>query len=122
MIAALCVIFLLSGAAALVFETLWFRQAGLALGHTVWASALVTASSGDLVRVEGRLSKSPSFWVRWVNISSTYAPMAGTMMPVSVESTADVRIAGMSTFSMTYDYQTVAGQAVNGTPRFMAAR
>jgi predicted membrane-bound spermidine synthase len=43
-IAALCVIFLLSGAAALVFETLWFRQAGLALGHTVWASALVTAS------------------------------------------------------------------------------
>ena len=44
MIAALCVIFLLSGAAALVFETLWFRQAGLALGHTVWASALVTAS------------------------------------------------------------------------------
>jgi hypothetical protein len=88
----------------------------------VFGAALVTASSGDLVRVEGRLSKSPSFWVRWVNISSTYAPMAGTMMPVSVESTADVRIAGMSTFSMTYDYQTVAGQAVNGTPRFMAAR
>ena len=44
MIVALYAIFLVSGAAALVFETLWFRQAGLALGNTVWASALVTAS------------------------------------------------------------------------------
>jgi spermidine synthase len=43
-IAALCLVFLVSGAAALMFETLWFRQAGLALGNTVWASALVTAS------------------------------------------------------------------------------
>lgn len=41
---ALCLIFFASGAAALIFETLWFRQAGLALGNTVWASALVTAS------------------------------------------------------------------------------
>ena len=44
MTAALCVVFLLSGAAALTFETLWFRQSGHALGNTVWASALVTAS------------------------------------------------------------------------------
>jgi spermidine synthase len=41
---ATCAIFLFSGAAALVFETLWFRQTGLVLGNTVWASALVTAS------------------------------------------------------------------------------
>ena len=41
---ALCLVFFVSGAAALLFETLWFRQAGLALGNTVWASALVTAS------------------------------------------------------------------------------
>jgi spermidine synthase len=44
MTVALCFVFLVSGAAALIFETLWFRQAGLALGNTVWASALVTAS------------------------------------------------------------------------------
>ena len=37
-------VFALSGAAALLFETLWFRQAGLALGNSVWASSLVTAS------------------------------------------------------------------------------
>jgi hypothetical protein len=28
-------------------------------------TALLTADSGNLVRVEGRLSKSPSCWVRW---------------------------------------------------------
>src|SRR5262245_20445997 len=44
MIPAMCVVFLVSGAAALIFETLWFRQCGHALGNTVWASALVTAS------------------------------------------------------------------------------
>ena len=35
--------FFVSGAASLVFETLWFHQAGLALGNTVWASSLVLA-------------------------------------------------------------------------------
>lgn len=44
MIASLCAVFFVSGAAALVFQVLWFRQAGLALGNTVWASALVTSS------------------------------------------------------------------------------
>jgi len=37
-------IFFLSGVAALIFETLWFRQAGLAFGNSVWASALVVSS------------------------------------------------------------------------------
>ncbi len=37
----LCTIFLISGASALMFETLWFRQAGLAFGNSIWASALV---------------------------------------------------------------------------------
>jgi spermidine synthase len=34
----------LSGAAALLFETLWFRQAALAFGNTVWAASLVLAA------------------------------------------------------------------------------
>ena len=89
------------------------RDSRLVLG-----SALLTARSGDLVRVEGRLSKSPSFWVRWVEVSRSYAPVGGSMMPVAVESTADVRIAGTSTFSMSYDYQMVDGQAVNAAPAF----
>jgi hypothetical protein len=42
--AATCAVFFASGAAALLFETLLFRQTGLMLGNTVWASALVTAA------------------------------------------------------------------------------
>lgn len=37
----LCAVFFLSGASALVFETLWFHQASLAFGSSVWASSLV---------------------------------------------------------------------------------
>ena len=40
----LCAVFFLSGAAALIFETLWFRRAGLAFGNGVWASAIVLSS------------------------------------------------------------------------------
>ena len=81
----------------------------------VLGSALLTVKSGDLVRVEGRLSKSPSFWIRWVDVASSYAPVGGTVMPVAIESTADVRIYGISTFLMTYDYKMVDGQAVHTT-------
>ena len=41
MTALICAIFFASGFAALVFEALWFRQAGLALGSSIWASSLV---------------------------------------------------------------------------------
>lgn len=37
-------LFFASGAAALVFEALWFRRAGLAFGNSIWASALVLSS------------------------------------------------------------------------------
>jgi spermidine synthase len=39
----LCAVFFLSGASALIFEALWFRQAGLTFGNSVWASSLVLA-------------------------------------------------------------------------------
>jgi predicted membrane-bound spermidine synthase len=42
--ALLCLAFCASGCASLLFETLWFRQTGLVLGNSVWASSLVTAS------------------------------------------------------------------------------
>ena len=37
-------LFFASGAAALIFETLWFRRAGLAFGNSIWAGALVLSS------------------------------------------------------------------------------
>jgi len=41
---AVCFLFLASGASALIFETLWFHQARLVLGNSVWASSLVPAA------------------------------------------------------------------------------
>src|SRR5262245_19356526 len=42
--ALLTAAFFVGGASALLFETLWFRQAGLAFGNSVWASSLVLSS------------------------------------------------------------------------------
>ena len=36
--------FFLSGAGALAMETVWFSQAGLVLGNSVWSAALVVAA------------------------------------------------------------------------------
>jgi spermidine synthase len=44
MTTVLCAIFFLSGASALLFETLWFNQAGLVFGNSVWASSLVLSA------------------------------------------------------------------------------
>jgi spermidine synthase len=41
---ALTAIFTFSGASALIFEVLWFRQAGLAFGNSIWASSLVLSA------------------------------------------------------------------------------
>ena len=43
-VATLCFVFSLSGAAALIFENLFFRLAGLALGNSVQAASIVLFS------------------------------------------------------------------------------
>lgn len=42
--ATLALIFFLSGASALIYESLWFRLAGLSLGNSVWSASLVLAA------------------------------------------------------------------------------
>ena len=44
MAALLTAAFFASGASALIFETLWFRQAGLAFGNSIWASSVVLSA------------------------------------------------------------------------------
>jgi len=75
----------------------------------------VQPGDGDLARIEGRLSKAPSFWTRRVDVVRRYERIAGVRVPVSIESVAHVLIAGRSTFKMTYEYETINGQRV-GTP------
>ena len=73
-------------------------------------------SDGDLVRMEGRLSKSPSFWTRQVRIVRWFRRFNGVRMPVALESVAQVRFAGYSTMRVTYEYESVNHQRV-GNPR-----
>ena len=72
----------------------------------------ITDTDADLVRVEGRLAKSPSFWTRRVDVVKQYARVAGLRVPVRVESTAQIRFAGTSTMTMTYDYEMINGVSV----------
>jgi len=67
---------------------------------------------GELVRLQGRLAKNPSFWVRNVDIVRKYERIHNAVMPVALESTAHVTFLGAATFRMTYDYLEIDGRAV----------
>jgi hypothetical protein len=69
----------------------------------------VTATDAELLRVEGRLAKNPSFWTTRVDVVKHYDRLAGIQVPVRLDTTADVRFAGPSTLSVTYDYQMING-------------
>ncbi len=72
----------------------------------------VLNDNGDLLRVEGRLSKNPSFWTSLVNIVRRYTRIGGVRVPVSSETTAHVKFVGTAQLDMLYDYETVNGRAV----------
>jgi hypothetical protein len=76
----------------------------------------VQPADGELTRIEGKLSKNPSFWTRRVDVVRRYERHAGVRVPVAIESVAHVLVAGRSTFKMTYEYETINGQHV-GDPR-----
>ena len=80
--------------------------------HLVEGVAFVTPDGFDMVRMEGELSKRPSFWTRSVEITRYYARVCGVRVPIEMQSRADVRFVGESTFSMRYEYVTINGQAV----------
>ena len=66
----------------------------------------------ELLRVEGRLSKNPSFWTSLVNIIRRYARVDGVRVPIATESTAKVRFAGLSRLDVHYEYETINGRPV----------
>jgi hypothetical protein len=82
----------------------------------VSGSIFVKPDDADLVRVEGKLSKTPSFWTRRVEVVRRYERINGIRVPVAIESVAQVLIAGRSTFKMTYEYEAINGERV-GTPQ-----
>jgi hypothetical protein len=82
------------------------RRTPMLLDGTVTVRQL----DGDVVRIDGSPSESPSWWTRHVDITRRYARIAGVRVPVEMSSRADVRVAGDATFSMKYDYMMINGQ------------
>ena len=73
-------------------------------------------SDGRLVRMEGQLAKSPSFWIKKVGIIRSYDRIRGAVVPVSLQSNAQIRFLGLATLQMTYTYLEVDGRPVDSTP------
>jgi hypothetical protein len=75
---------------------------------------LTVSTDGYPVRLEGKLAKSPSFWVKSVTIIKQYGRFAGVALPTSLESHADLKMFGRSTFTMRYRYSEVNGRTFSG--------
>jgi hypothetical protein len=77
---------------------------------------MVMSPDGELLRVEGRLAKNPSFWTSQVVVTRHYASVDGVRVPVATESVAKVKLAGRSELTIRYEYESI-----NGRPVQMAA-
>lgn len=67
----------------------------------------------ELLRVEGRLAKNPSFWTSLVNVIREFARLDGIRVPVTTESIARVKVAGLSRMIVHYEYETINGRRVS---------
>jgi hypothetical protein len=79
---------------------------------------------GELMRIEGRLSKNPSFWTSLVDVVRRYARIGGVRVPVATETVASVKLVGRTQMDIVYDYQSVNGRpiAVSAAPPSTPAR
>jgi len=75
-------------------------------------SVFLESDSADLVRLEGELSRRPSFWTRRVRVVREYRRLEGIHVPVAMRSAADVLVVGASSFEMTYEYAEINGRMV----------
>ena len=83
----------------------------------VRGSALVEPDGGGVVRIEGRLVKSPSFWVRDVDVTWKFTRVGDAIVPTELASSARVVFYGRQPFRMTYQYETIEGRQVSGATR-----
>jgi hypothetical protein len=67
----------------------------------------------ELFRVEGTLSKNPSFWTSHVSVIREFARLDGIRVPVSTETIARLRFAGQARLDVRCEYVTVNGRPVS---------
>ena len=78
---------------------------------------VLSQDGSELLRVEGRLAKNPSFWTNLVNVIREFARLDGVRVPVTIETIAKVKFAGLSRMEVHYEYESI-----NGRPVSLAAR
>ncbi len=83
----------------------------------VRGAAFIEPDSGHVERIEGRLAKSPSLWVRDVDVMWRFTRFGDSLLPAELSSSARVVFYGRQPLKMTYDYEQVGGRAVNGALR-----
>jgi hypothetical protein len=86
----------------------------------VKGTALIEPDNGLVARIEGRLVKSPSFWIRDVDVAWRFARVGDAIVPIELSSKARVRFYGRSTFRMTYDYVSIDGRPAASAVRAAA--
>jgi hypothetical protein len=74
---------------------------------------IVLTPEADVVQVTGQLAKAPSFWTTSVTFTRDYRQLDGLRVPRAVSSVADVRVAGRSTFAMSYVFEEINGKPVD---------
>jgi hypothetical protein len=84
------------------------KERALVAGHM-----FLQPDDGHLVRIEGQLAKSPSFWVKNVEIIRTYEWIDGVSMPVALQSHAQVKLMGTVSLRMTYSYSQINGHPLD---------
>jgi hypothetical protein len=73
-------------------------------------------------QIDGELAKSPSWWIRRVNVKLTFSDVGGAWLQTGMVATADVRVAGPHTLtSRTLDYRPAddfasAGSSIEAAP------
>jgi hypothetical protein len=78
----------------------------------VAGSMTLRPDAGDLVCLRGRLAKNPSFWTKNVDIVRHYKRIAGAILPVELESKAQLRPFGNAALHMTYRYLEINGRPI----------
>jgi hypothetical protein len=89
------------------------KRMGLFKGHVY-----LDAHSGTLVRVEGTVVKSPSFFVKHIDFVQDYTDVQSFTLPVHIHSEAKTRVVGRTIVDITHrDYQAVPAGAMQGEAR-----
>jgi hypothetical protein len=82
---------------------------------------VLSPDGSEIVRIEGRLARNPSFWTNLVNIIRHFAKVDGVRVPVFTETIAKVKFVGHSKMDVSYEYESINSRPVSVAGRQILA-